>query len=160
MTEQLETDAEAIIYDFEELVAPVVKALKAAYSLKRRPLADIEWRGPNISNGFSLSPSERLTAENLQYSQESQGRFAIDEIIGIAVSLGIEQGKNLAAIEFKKQELLHQAALLIVRKERVNAALDNAHGTPPDEPTEHEAFGAMIYRGKHEARTANGGDDE
>ncbi len=119
MDKQPETDAEAIIYDFEDLVAPVVKALKAAYSLKRRPLADIEWRGPNISNGMSLSPCERLTAENLQYSEESQGRFAIDEIIGIAVSLGIEQGKNLAAIESEKRELLHQAELLIATKRRV-----------------------------------------
>jgi hypothetical protein len=31
--------------------------------------------------------------------------------------------------------------------------------TPPDEPTDHEAMGAMIYRGKQEARNG-GGDDE
>lgn len=30
---------------------------------------------------------------------------------------------------------------------------------PPGEPTEHEAFGAMIHRGKQEARN-NGGEDE
>jgi len=104
------------IYTFEELVKPVVKALKAAYTLERKPLADIKWRGPNISNGFSLSPSERLTAENLRYSEESQGRFALDEIVGIAVSLGIEQGKNLAAMEYEKRELVHQAELLIATR--------------------------------------------
>ena len=36
------------IYDFEELVAPVIKALKGAYRLKRKPLVDIKWEGPDL----------------------------------------------------------------------------------------------------------------
>ena len=108
----------------------MVKVLKAAYSLNRKPLADIKWRGPNISNGFSLSPSERLTAENLRYSEESQGRFAIDEIVGIAVALGIEQGKNLAAIEYEKTELIHQAELLIATKCGIRRADEPSPGAP------------------------------
>jgi hypothetical protein len=104
------------IYDFEELVEPVVKALKSAYVLRRKPLANIKWCGPDISNGFALLPSERLTAENLRYSEQDQGRHAIDEIIGIAVTLGIEQGKNIAAVEYEKRELIHQAELLIATR--------------------------------------------
>ncbi len=40
-----------------------------------------------------------------------------------------------------------------------SAALSPPIATKQDEPTEHEAYGAMIFRGKQEARN-NGGDDE
>lgn len=41
-----------------------------------------------------------------------------------------------------------------------DAALSPPIAAKQDEPSDHEAYGAMIYRGKHEARTNNGGDDE
>jgi hypothetical protein len=111
----------AKIYDFEELVAPVVKALKAAYGLRRKPLADIKWEGPELEQYcYSMPPAERLTAENLRYSQEDQGRSALEEIIGIAVALGIQQGRNIAEHEHKVIELIHQAKLLIATKEKEN----------------------------------------
>lgn len=104
------------IYDFEELVAPVIKALRAAYRLRRKPLADIKWEGPDlVQECHSLTPAERLTAENLRYSFEDQGRSALEEIIGIAVALGIQQGRNMTTVEYEERikimEILHKLEL-------------------------------------------------
>ena len=104
------------IYDFEELVKSVVKALKGAYTLRRKPLVDIKWEGPELEQYcYSLPPAERLTAENLRYSQEDQGRSALEEIIGIAVALGIQQGINMTTADYEIQietmRLLHQLEL-------------------------------------------------
>lgn len=85
---------------FEDLTRPVIRALKGAYTFRRRGYKDIPWTGPCTGSlHCCLSAEETLKASNLKYSQEDQGRNAMEEIIGLAVRLGIEQGKRMAAEE-------------------------------------------------------------
>jgi hypothetical protein len=43
----------------------------------------------------SLQPVDALTQESLAYNLTNQGRDVIDVILGLAVQLGIEQGRRL-----------------------------------------------------------------
>lgn len=85
--------------DFEKLTKPLVKAIRFAYDLKRKNRdKDIPWKGPDIGareRATCLSPSTQLKSENLIYSEEEQGRDALEEIIGLALRLGIEQGRRI-----------------------------------------------------------------
>lgn len=78
---------------FSSITDPICEAIKFAYSLKRK----------NKDNGFNIGddllagcfdPKTALSVENLRYDLEDQGRDALKVIIGIAVQLGIEQGKR------------------------------------------------------------------
>ena len=42
-----------------------------------------------------FSPDKQLSAENLKYSEDDQGRDALDEIIGLVFRLGVEQGRRI-----------------------------------------------------------------
>ena len=90
--------------DFEALTRPVLHAIRFAYDLKRRDRRrNIPWRGPDIVHTGTLACcptiAERLKAHRLAYSEEDQGRDALEEIIGAAIQLGIEQGRRLAKSE-------------------------------------------------------------
>lgn len=83
---------------FRELVKPVREAILFAYRIERvSKNRSIPWTGLNVGDDTlvgDFSPAEKLRRSNLHYSEESQGRDALDEIIGIAIQLGIEQGKR------------------------------------------------------------------
>lgn len=84
---------------FGDLTTPVRKALRTIYRMKARPIIDdIPWTGP--PNGkredvSCFSPQEALTKQALDYDREDQGRDALDVLLGIAVRLGIEQGRRI-----------------------------------------------------------------
>lgn len=81
---------------FEELTEPVCKAIRFAYGLKRKNRdKDIAWSGPTLRSANALPPEEALKSENLLYCEEDQGRDALMEIVGLAIQLGIEQGRRI-----------------------------------------------------------------
>lgn len=86
-------------YTFDEMADPILKAIRFAYKLRRRNLGkSIPWNGPRLGRNMRANSPEfehRLSAENLAYSQEDQGRNALDEIIGVALQVGIEQGRRI-----------------------------------------------------------------
>jgi len=87
---------------FAEIVESVRKAILFAYNIKRKNRnRSIPWDGLDIGNDSKatcFSPEEQLQLEHLRYSENDQGRDALDEILSIAVRLGIEQGQRI----FKK----------------------------------------------------------
>lgn len=88
------------IVRFTDITKPVIRAMKFAYTLKRKNRQrDIPWEGLDIGKEEQVgcfSPVDKLTAFNLEYSLDSQGRDALTEIVGVAVQLGIEQGRRMA----------------------------------------------------------------
>jgi len=89
--------------EFEKLTKPLVNAVWFAYDLTRKNEdADIPWEGPDIGwreRATCFGPKEQLTSKNLTYSKEEQGRSALEEIVGLAIRLGIEQGRRIATSE-------------------------------------------------------------
>jgi len=82
----------------------VEDAIRQAYRLKFRGYRDLKWRGLDIGEDTKagcFSPDEQLNAGNLRYDQEDQGRSPLRVIVGVAVQLGIEQGRR---IEREKRE--------------------------------------------------------
>lgn len=97
---------------FEDLTRPVLHAIRFAYDLKRRDRRrNIPWRGPEIVDTGTLACcptiSERLKAHRLAYSEEDQGRDTLEEVVGAAIQLGIEQGRRIA--KSSEQKLLSEA---------------------------------------------------
>lgn len=95
--------------DFDELVEPVVKAIKFAYNLRRKNLnKDIPYKGYERKHCLStcLSIGSTLSAENLQYEQREQGRSALETIVGVAVQLGFEQGIRYQKEQHKTHDLI------------------------------------------------------
>lgn len=97
---------------FEDLTRPLVRAVRFAYDLKRKNRdKDIPWSGPEIGareQTVALPAARQLSADNLRYSEEEQGRDALEEIIGLAVQIGIEQGRRLTmnSPEVKVMEIM------------------------------------------------------
>ena len=85
--------------DYQSLADPIRKAVRFAYEMSRKNVGhSVPWNGPAIGRpeaATSLEAKHRLSAEALKYSEEDQGRDALDEIIGIAVQIGIEQGRRI-----------------------------------------------------------------
>lgn len=85
---------------FEQITRPVIHAIRFAYDMKRRDRRrNIPWRGPEIGErDMACSPlaAERLKAHRLAYAEEDQGRDTLEEIVGLAIQLGIEQGRRIA----------------------------------------------------------------
>lgn len=84
--------------DYCSIAKPIVKAIRFAYDLTRRNAnKSIPWAGPPIGRmeaANSLEAKLRLSASMLRNNDEDQGRDALDEIIGVAIQLGIEQGRR------------------------------------------------------------------
>lgn len=110
--------------DFEKLVKPLAKALRFAYSMRRQNKElDVPWKGPDIGwreRATCFGPKQQLSAKNLTYSNDEQGRDALNEIIGLALRLGIEQGRRITmtgptvstlALQAKIGEMLSRDAL-------------------------------------------------
>lgn len=100
-----------------KLTKRVSTAIKSAYKLKRATQrsgapTDITWKGPELgmqTRGVAGSAALQLSQASLAYAAE-RGRDPIDVLTGIAVSLGIEQGRRLV-----KSDPLLLAALEIMR---------------------------------------------
>jgi hypothetical protein len=90
-------------YSFDELADPVLKALRFAYKLERRNLGrNVPWNGPRLGKSMRASCidfKDRLRSGTLAYAEEDQGRDALEEIVSIAIQLGIEQGRRLQVKE-------------------------------------------------------------
>jgi hypothetical protein len=84
---------------FEMIADWICDAIRFAYTLERQNEAkDIPWGGPNIGTrerSTCHQPKEQLSAEMLAFALEDQGRDALDEIVGLALRLGIEQGRRI-----------------------------------------------------------------
>jgi len=84
---------------FEDIVAPLKKAIKFAYKMRRQNRTkDIPWNGLDIGQpelATCFHADENLMAEHMKFSKEAQGRDALDEILGLAIRLGIEQGRRI-----------------------------------------------------------------
>ena len=101
-----------------------MKALKAAYRFRRKPIVEYpSGKGQTLNRKmlWYCSEAERLTAENLRYSFEDQNRSALEEIIGIAVALGIQQGTNITTAEYERlietMKIQHNLELSKIREE-------------------------------------------
>ena len=85
--------------DFSDLADAVRDTIRHCYTLKRKNKnVDVDWNGPDLPECMQatcLTFDEQLQADKLKYSKEDQGRSAIDVIIGIALQLGIEQGRRM-----------------------------------------------------------------
>ncbi len=101
-------------FRFTDLTDAVIKAIRTAYNLRRKNKEkDIAWTGPQFDkDNFSdhlaaccFSPEHKLTAENLRYSEEDQGRDALEEIVGVAVQLGIEQGIRMMSKRLNQTDI-------------------------------------------------------
>jgi hypothetical protein len=92
---------------FEPIADAICNAIRFAYKMTRQNInKDIPWSGPNIGSEEKATchqPIEQLSAKTLAYSLEDQGRDALDEIIGLALRLGIEQGRRIlrSSLEYK-----------------------------------------------------------
>ena len=86
---------------FSELVESIRAALKFAYRFERINIKrTIPWKGYDIGERDKVccfSPDEALQKINLAFDLEDQGRDALDVIIGIAIQMGIEQGRRYHA---------------------------------------------------------------
>lgn len=110
-----EWPADNKIVNFSELTEPITKAIRHAYALKRLPLKDIPWTGYRLGKrerATSFEHEEHLTAQNLEYSDTEQGRDALEEIVGIAVRLGIEQGRRCFRDEHEFQTMQHKLNMI------------------------------------------------
>lgn len=85
---------------FTDLVAPCRSAIEFAFDLKRKNRnRSIPWGGYDIGSDTKVTtfaPDEALRLRNLRYNEQDQGRDALDVILGIAIQLGIEQGRRVA----------------------------------------------------------------
>ena len=84
---------------FEDIVAPLKAAIKFAYKMSRRNInKNIQYKGFDIGQAqfaTCFHANETLSAKHLKFTLEDQGRDALEEILGIAVQLGIEQGRRI-----------------------------------------------------------------
>ena len=115
------------VLSFWELTDPVVDLVRQAYSLRRKAAIKkgLDWKGPSLPKSLAASSfpfDEKVSAENLRYDEEEQGRDPLTVIIGIAVQLGIEQGRRISAAEMnqlkKSLELLGESLGALGREER------------------------------------------
>jgi hypothetical protein len=84
---------------FWNLTGPVCFAIRQAYELVPKDYGKkIVWSGLTLPKNMkvtSLEFDERLIRKQLEYEEEDQGRDPLEVIVGIAVQLGIEQGRRL-----------------------------------------------------------------
>lgn len=79
--------------NFEALVEPIARWLRS-YIGGRVEIYDGFPLGTQEAAG-ALQPIDALTPTSIDYALNHQGRDAYDTIIGLAIQLGIEQGRRL-----------------------------------------------------------------
>ena len=83
---------------FKEITKPIISLIKQQYRLRFKGWRDLRYNGydHDLMCGVTcLPPDQAMTASNLQYSLHDQGRAPLDEIVALAVQLGIEQGRRM-----------------------------------------------------------------
>ena len=82
---------------FEELTAGIVEAIQFAYKVRRKNSGkSIPLHGLDAPGGPCYgSGTEMLKVESLEYARE-RGRNALTEIVGVALRLGMEQGRRIS----------------------------------------------------------------
>lgn len=97
---------------FCDLADSIVSAIKFAYKLSRKNRGkSIPWKGYNIGKddrATCLTPDEQLSAEGLEFNDEDQGRSAIEVIVGLAIQLGIEQGRRIANQKHEEEQRFNE----------------------------------------------------
>jgi len=91
---------------FTKLTRPIIRAIHFAYGLRRKNRhRNIPWGGPETpsTNATCFPPRESLQVGNLKYEENDQGRDALTVIVGLAVRLGIEQGRALEREERERK---------------------------------------------------------
>lgn len=105
---------------FSDLCGPVCDAIRFSHSLRRVNVGlDIPWGGFNIGSSelaTCFSPSAQLSAEMLA-SDADQGRDVLDVCVGIAVQLGIEQGRRIGVEKGKLSGLMGEIEVDNLRRE-------------------------------------------
>lgn len=96
----MEWPAEGKTAYFDDLVQPILKAIRFAYRTTRKnENKDIKWTGLPLTLTSILAGcpqiEDHLTAESLDYDKNDQGRSALEVLVGCAVQLGIEQGTRM-----------------------------------------------------------------
>ena len=112
---------------FRSLVKGIREALLFAYDLNRKNEdKDIPYAGYETNLPTDFEPIEKLTVENLTYDLKEQDRDALDVILGIAIQLGIEQGKR----NFKSSTVYHlmKIRLSMIEVENPPSAIDTRQG--------------------------------
>ena len=85
---------------FESLADPIVKALKFVNRNGGIRIADdviIPYKGYTIGQedlACAFDPVESLSPERRNYGRDNQSRDIYDVLVGIAIQLGIEQGRR------------------------------------------------------------------
>ena len=87
----------AVPVNFEALVEPLARWLRS-YIGGRVEIYDGLPLGDQESAG-ALQPIDALTPASIDYALTHQGRDVYDTIIGLAIQLGIEQGRRLRTRE-------------------------------------------------------------
>lgn len=128
--------------DFDSLAEPILHAIRDAYSLTRKDRRrSIPWSGPEIAwqeRANSPTFKDRLSARNLQYAEEDQGRDALAEIIGVAIQLAIEQGRRIykTSAEHHTQALAQDMAWLALDRLASIEAMEASRAIDPERDKE------------------------
>ena len=98
--------------NFSEVSDEIVRAIRFAYSCKRKNKGrSIRLAGPDAPETVgSPGGSKMLSAEHLKYSAEDQGRDALTEIVGVCLRLGIEQGRRITMDSPEVRNIRNQLA--------------------------------------------------
>lgn len=140
--------------DFEDLSAPVVKAIRFAYELIRRNRGNtIPWSGPPIGQreaACSLGAKERLNRVMLMESERDQGRDALTEIVGLAIQIGMEQGRRdfLIGDVFKTLTIRLNNYRMGMERLASMEAFAGARTPDPDSPADKELIARIDYARK------------
>lgn len=109
-TEGKEWPENSKVVRFSDITDPVKEALQVAMDKGDAVYEDgIEWTGlmqGKFTAAVALAPTVALHAQNLTYSNEEQGRDVYNEIISIAVQLGIEQGRRMMVEQLNEYKFL------------------------------------------------------
>lgn len=108
--------------DFDDMVKPFVRALRFAYKMHRQNQDnDIPYTGFNHNvNHICFPIDQKLTAEQLAYDKDEQGRDALEVIIGAILQVGCEQGRRIAmeSSEVKMLRTQAQIAEILMKQQK------------------------------------------
>jgi hypothetical protein len=107
---------------FSDLTESVANVIRFGYELKRiNRNKNIPYKGYNIDieeQSGDFDPVRKLKAENLKYSEEEQGRDLIHEAVGIAVQLGIAQGRRMQREKMKMGIILMKLSIKNIKTDK------------------------------------------
>jgi hypothetical protein len=100
---------------FSDLTKSVADVIRFGYEMKRRNRnKNIPYNGYNTDmeeHAGDFDPVIKLKAKKLKYAEEDQGRDLLIEAIGIAVQLGIAQGRRIQRERMKVGMKLMESAI-------------------------------------------------